>query len=266
MPVDPTEAALSKIHASFDRFQEAHWWIHGMELHYHEADLFRWHLSAFLKAIKESPLLLQQELQNHSGFPAWFKAQKERLQTDPLLRFLSKQRDYVVHRGMLKPGSRGTIGITEGRGIKLGISMPINPFEDSELAMTRYLYAAADRKGGDFLGILVSDDDSLPCVQREWRLAPFEEEVVNLAAKAWLNVGETVTSTVRWLGAEVPDLSLTCRHSSQRVQFKLFDRKKLKKQLQEIRKSRRATETGAVRRTSRAMATVKKPTTPQRER
>jgi hypothetical protein len=251
MTTDPTEAALNKIHASFDRFQEAHWWIHAMELHYHEADLFRWHLSAFLKAIKESPLLLRQELQNHPGFPTWFRAQKKKLQADPLLRFLSEQRDYVVHRGMLKPGSRGTIGITEGRGIKLGISMPINPLEDSELAMTRYLYAAADPKGRDFLGILVPDDDSLPCVQREWRLAPFQDEVVDLVAKAWITVGETVTTTVRWLGAEVPDLSLTCRHSSQRVQFKLFDRKKLKKQLREIRKSGRVTRTGTKRLTNK---------------
>lgn len=261
MAADPTEAALNRINASFDRFQEAHWWIHALELHYHEADLFRWHLNAFLKAIKEAPLLLQQELQNHPGFPAWFKPQKEKLQSDPLLKYLSKQRDYVVHRGMLKPGSRGTIGITEGRGIKLGISMPINPLEDSELAMTRYLHAAADRKGGDFLGILMLDEDSLPCVQREWRLAPFEGEVVGLAAKAWLTVGEVVTATVRWLGAEVPDLSLECRHSGQRVQFKLFDRKKLRKQLQEIRKANRAAAR-AKRLTARSRATGEKPPAP----
>ncbi len=125
MTTDLTDTALNKISASFDRFQEAHWWIHALELHYHDADLFRWHLNAFLKAIKETPLLLQKELQNQPGFPAWFKPQKNKLQGDQLLRFLSRQRDYVVHRGMLKPGSRGTIGITEGRGIKLGISMPI---------------------------------------------------------------------------------------------------------------------------------------------
>ncbi len=235
-----TEVVLTRISASFDRFQEAHWWVHALELHYHDADLFRWHLNAFLKAIKEAPLLLQQELQNHPGFPTWYRPQREKLQSDPLLKYLSKQRDYVVHRGMLKPGSRGTIGITEGRGIKLGFSMPINPLEDSELAMMRYLHAAAEKKGGDFLGILIPDEDSLPCVQREWRLTPIEGEIIGLAAKAWLTVGEVVTATVRWLGAEVPDLSLACRHSNQQVQFKLFDRKKLKKQLQEIRKVKRA--------------------------
>ncbi len=123
--------------------------------------------------------------------------------------------------------------------------------------MTRYLHAAAD--GRDFLGILMPDDDSLPCVQREWRLAPFKEEIVELTAKAWLTVGEVVTATVRWLGAEVPDLSLNCRHSSQRVHFKLFDRKKLKKQLREIRKMKRATRTPKKRLTARSSATGEKP-------
>jgi hypothetical protein len=238
MTTDQTQAALDKINASFDRFQEAHWWIHCLEERYHNADLFRWHLNAFLRALKEAPSMLQMELQNHPGFPAWFKGQREKLRSDPLLRFLSEKRDHVVHRGMLLPGSRGTIGITEGRGIKLGISMPINALEDSAHAMTRYLHAIAD--GSDFLGILTPDDDSVPCVQREWRLAPFEGEVVDLAAKAWLAVGEVVTATIRWFGAEVPDLALDCRHSSQRFQFKQFDRRELTKELREIRKVKKA--------------------------
>lgn len=233
-----------------------------LELRYHHADMFRWHLNAFLKALKEAIPLLQRELQNEPGFTAWFKPLKEKLRSDPLLSFLSKQRDHVVHRGMLKPGSRGTIGITEGRGIKLGISMPINPLEDSEYAMVRYLYAVADGDGRDFLGILTPDEDSLPCVQREWRLAPLEEEIVELAAKAWLAVGEAITATVRWLEAEVPDLSLNCRHSSQQVQFKLFDRKKLKEQLKEIRKKVRAKDRKRKRLTTRLKATGGKPPAP----
>lgn len=236
MTTDPTQLALEKIPASFDRFQEAHWWIHTLELRYHESDLFRWHLNAFLKALKETVPLLQKELQNIGGFSAWFRPQKEKVKADPLLKFLSEQRDYVVHQGMLTPGSRGIIGITEGRGIKLGITMPIDPREDSASAMSRYLFAMA-RGNSDFLGILIPDEDSVPCVQREWRLMPFEDEAVALAAKAWLTVGEVMTDTVRWLGGEVPNLSLNCRHSSQQVQIKSFDRQQLEKQLQEMREA-----------------------------
>ncbi len=47
--------ALDRIPASFDRFQEAHFWIHGLEQYYHLSSHFRWHLSAYLKALREFP-------------------------------------------------------------------------------------------------------------------------------------------------------------------------------------------------------------------
>ncbi len=34
---------------------------------------------------------------------------------------MAEQRDFIVHTGMLKLQSAGSIGITEGRGIKLGM-------------------------------------------------------------------------------------------------------------------------------------------------
>jgi hypothetical protein len=44
----------------------------------------------------------------------------------------------------------------------------------------------------DFLGVLVPDEDSMPCVRREWHLAEFDEELVDLCARAWLRIGETI--------------------------------------------------------------------------
>ena len=230
----PTHS-LSPIESALDRFQEAHFWIHMLEQYYHVADPFRWHLNAFLKSIKEVPDLLQMGLQNRDGFADWFRIERAKLSEDPLMRALSKQRDLVVHRGMLVPNSHGSLGITEGRGFKLGFTFPVHPLEDSEHAMTRYLHYVAREK--DFLGILLPDDDSLPCVHREWKIPPFEEEVVELAARAWLRTGETVNATVAWMGETPPLLSLDCLHSGQKVQFKLFDRKQLKAEFREIKKN-----------------------------
>jgi len=103
--------ALDRIPASFDRFQEAHFWIHGMETYYHLSSHFRWHFSVFLKALKEVPQLLQMELQNEPGFTAWFRDQRDLLNRDPLIAHLSRQRDIVVHRDMLIPNSRCSVGI-----------------------------------------------------------------------------------------------------------------------------------------------------------
>lgn len=97
---DALGRALDKISSAHDRFQEAHFWIHMLESYYHAADPFRWHLNAFLKALKEVPRLLEMSLQNEKGFKAWFKKHKEGLREDPLIQTLAKNRDLVVHRGI----------------------------------------------------------------------------------------------------------------------------------------------------------------------
>ena len=224
--------AYEKIGSALDRFQEAHFWIHMIEQYYHVADPFRWHLNVFLKALKEVPQLIQMELQNEKGFPAWFREHRDCLYADPLITALAKQRDLVVHRSMLVPDSHGFVGITEGRGMKLGLTFPVHPLEDSDHAMQRYLsYAKTHR---DFLGILIPDEDSLPCIQREWRLPEFDDEIVELCARAWLRMGETIDEVLRWQGADPPPLSLDCRHGTQKVQFKIFDRDKLVEQMKTI--------------------------------
>ena len=228
----------SDIDPALDRFSEAHWWIHTLEQHYHDADPFRWHFNAFLKSIKEVPHLLAMGLQNRSGFSDWFRPERDRLTSDPLMSYLATQRDFIVHRGMLVPSSHGSIGITEGRGFKLGLTFPVHPFEDSDNAMHRYLHHVLKHK--DFLQILMPDGDSLPCIHREWKLPNFDQELVELSSQAWLRTGETVNAVVSWLGAEPPELSLNCRHSNQQVQFKVFNRSTLNKQLRQMRKDAKA--------------------------
>ena len=134
-----SENPFQKLDAPLDRFQEAHFWIHMMEQYYHAAEPFRWHVNVFLKALKEVPDLLEMNLQNEPGYKTWFADYKAKLREDPLIAALAKNRDLVVHRGMLVPNSRGFLGITEGRGLKFGMSFPLHALEDSDAAMDRYL-------------------------------------------------------------------------------------------------------------------------------
>lgn len=224
--------ALENIDAAVDRFQEAHFWLHTMEEHYHAADPFRWSLNSFLRSLKEVPQLIQMKLQNKPGFSDWFQDRKLRLQGDPLLSILFKQRDILVHQAMLTVESHVFIGVTEGRGLKLGIKFPIHPLEDSDRAMETYLRHA--KANGDVLGILSPDEDSVPCVEREWRIPQLEDEIVDVCALAWLRMGETVREVLEWQGASVPPLSLDCRHSSQQVRFRLYDRDELRKRLEVV--------------------------------
>ena len=205
-----------------------------MEERYHSADPFRWHLNAFLKALKEVPQIVQMELQNLDGFPKWYTPIRDTLANDQLIAYLGKSRDNIVHKGMLIPNTRASLGVTEGRGMKLGLSFPLDPLEDSDAAMKRYLAIAAS--GSDFLGILIEDEDSRPCVYRRWALEGFEPELVDLCAQAWLQTGQLLDAVLRWLGEEdVPSLSLGCRHGTQAVRYKTFNRALLIEQFSEIK-------------------------------
>lgn len=217
-----------KLNSTLDRYQEAHLWLHMMEIEYHNADPFRWYLNVFLKALNEVPNLIAMELQNHPGFPKWFRHHRQRLGSDPLIHALSKGRDRVVHKKMLIPKSRAAVGITEGRGMKLGFGMNINPLQDSDHGMHCYLAA------GDFFDILMPDEDSLPCVQREWRLPDFDEELIDLCSRAWERVGVTLADVLKWLGEDIPPLILSCRRSHQAVRFKTYNRATLRKWLTEM--------------------------------
>ena len=88
--------------------------------------------------------------------------------------------------------------------------------------------------GEDLCGVLVPDEFALPCVERVWRLEPFEEDVVDLAASAWLRMGETLKLVSSWLGAEGDEISLDCLHASEQVQVKLYRRELLQEWFDEM--------------------------------
>jgi hypothetical protein len=216
---------IEQVRPALDRFRESHFYLHEMERYYHYADQFRWSLNSFLRSLKEVPQLLQMSLQSEQGFSVWYRPHREALRSDPLISALSDARDFVVHRGALVPKSRAYLGVTEGRGLKIGVTFGVDPFEDSDLAMKRYVESIP--KLGDGLEILRPDEESLPCIERDWRLLEFDEELVELAVTAWRKVGALVSLVLAWLELEPLDLALSCRHSPQRVRIKIYDRESL---------------------------------------
>jgi hypothetical protein len=117
---------LKSLESSLDRLEEAAWFIRLMEENYHRADKFRWSLNSFLRTLKEVIQIVTMEVQQNKAVSAWFKDEQELLNNEPLIAFLFKQRDIVVHKAMLKPASKGSVGYTRGRGLKIGLGMPID--------------------------------------------------------------------------------------------------------------------------------------------
>jgi len=213
------------LHACLDRLKESHWFIHQMEEHYHSADRFRYSLNAYLRSLKEIRPMLQQGMQSIDGFKNWFSAHSESLKTDPLLSVLAKKRDYLVHHGMLDAKSKGGLGAARGKKLKFAMNWDVHPTEDSDDAMKGF--ACVMMGMGDPFRFF-SDDDTQPCIERQWILTDVSDEnILDVAWRAWLTVAKIVSEACVWRGGEALDLSLKCRRDSNLVKVKRYDREEM---------------------------------------
>ncbi len=229
----PNRSVFTSLSSSFDRMDEAAWFIRLMEENYHSADKFRWALSSFLRTLKEIMQLVSMEVQGNQELTKLVSDKKAELSKDPLIGFLYKQRDNVVHKSMLKPASSGSVGFTCGRGMKLALGLPIDPLSDSEEAIKRYIYQAA--KDTDFLGILYTEEDGggeYTCVQRQWKLSNFpDNEITELAASAWEKVTQAFFDVAEKMGAQLIKPTFKLCNPNQ-VQFEVYSPGWVKEQLE----------------------------------
>jgi hypothetical protein len=213
----------SSVEASLDRWLEVHWHIHQIEQHYHNPEAFRFSFNSFIRSAREVPGIIQMELQNHQDYREKIKPIVDGLLEDPLFKTVRDCRDFLVHRGMLKTLSKGIVGTTEGRGIKLAFRFDIDPFESSVAAYERFKEMC--RAEPEIRQLMGPDCDSWPCVYREWKIADFNEELLEVAVNTWKAIGKALTDIVEHLGAEPLDLSLRCRHDPERVKMKEFSQR-----------------------------------------
>ena len=107
--------------------------------------------------------------------------------------------------------------------LSLASECRIDPLEDSEVAILKYIWFAA--KDVDFMGILYTEEDGsgeYTCVERVWRLDAFpEREVTELAVEAWGKVASLVRRCSRKTRAAVSAPSFQLRNAN-RVRIKIF--------------------------------------------
>ena len=211
----------SHIESALDRWSECHWHIHQMEANYHTPDLFRYSLNSFIRAVKEIPQILKMELQNHSQYRKDFKPMIDSLRSNELIALLHKKRDFIVHQGMMDILSKGSVGTTEGRGIKISIGFQVAPYETTGEAYERF--KALCKKEKTIRGLAGPDCDSWPMIRREWRIQEFpDKELLELSIDAWRLMGNVLSQIVVLLGGEVLDLSMSCRHDPEKVKTMEF--------------------------------------------
>jgi len=190
-----------KIDSALDRWQESHWHLHQVEKNYHDADAFRYSMNSFIRSLREVPDLISIALQNTSGFTKWHRPIKETLEKeDPLFRIIIKHRDFIVHRAALVPGSHAHIATIRGWLVKMALPFDIDPFEDSDSAVERFLERA--RRVPELIQLLAPDEIQLLSVIREWKITGIDDEVITAFRNAWIRVGEYLSDVVVFLGGQ----------------------------------------------------------------
>jgi hypothetical protein len=195
-----------------------------MELHFHDPEPFRYSLNSFLRATKEVPIILHANLQHHARVREQIATDFEKLSQNALFSILKKRRDFLVHHGMLEPKSKGSVGTTEGRRIKIAIPFPVAPDESSDEAYERY--KALCRMNKVWRELSGPDCDSAPAIWRTWLIPQFpERDLLEVAFEAWLLTGKLLSATVIACGGPPLDLAMSCRHDPQDIQIKRFSQR-----------------------------------------
>lgn len=186
-----------------DRYQEAHYFLSRMMDTYHRPNEFRWNLNAFIQALRNVTFVIQKLLAHETGFEEWYSEQQEMMKQDDLLRKFLEGRNIVVKQRNLDMESKAEIGIFRYRETKLGISVPVPTWVDSEKLLT---------ERAPLLGLLDPHHMAIGeeyGVKREW-IAPElgDKNVLSLCDEAWVRIADVLFAAHEFIGRESskPDL------------------------------------------------------------
>jgi hypothetical protein len=127
------DCASVPLPAAADKLHEAMYFYTKMMETYHEPEIFRFNLNAFIQSQRSIEDILATEMSDKhvSHRRHWLKKARERLEANTLLGKFRNLRNFVVHQGMLRAKSRAFVGIFKYRKRKLGFAFEVDPFTDS---------------------------------------------------------------------------------------------------------------------------------------
>lgn len=184
---------------SHDRFEEAHYFLHRMEIEYHRPALFRFHLNAYVSALRAVHEMLRKELERN-GHAAWWKIRSIEFREDDVLARFARGRNVALHQRAILEGSRVQLGLFRGHKLKLTIGMETQTDEPSEDLLTRM----APR----LVGFLIDEDhvalgEQLG-VQRTYfvRELSEDEDVLRASRRALARTTRALSEAHKRMGAE----------------------------------------------------------------
>lgn len=121
---------------SHDRFNEAHYYLHQIEQHYHNPQTFRYSVNAYIAALRAVHELLAKELERNGEIRWWKDRRKEFVDDDVLSKF-ARGRNIALHQRPLVRDSQVSIGLFRGRRLKLAMQLNVKTDEPSQSLLER---------------------------------------------------------------------------------------------------------------------------------
>ena len=197
-----------------------------MEDTYHRADAFRWSLNAFITTLIAVPDLVQK-----ASDEAQIKTSEivSAIKNEQLFKSLKEYRDDIVHHHGLIIGSKGSIALSDSKKLRFAFRAPIDHSVDSKEAILAYI------RSGDFLQIMMPDEDNYPAIWREWKSDKFDDDMLLVCRSSLLMLSDFMHKALKLL---LPDydktdnvFSLDCCKPIESIQIKGCNRDDLMKSL-----------------------------------
>lgn len=171
---------------SHDRFEQSHYHLSQMITHYHEPDLFRCYLNAFLPLFHSVTELLEKEIQKKVKGINWWDDHKKCITEDDLLNKFRLERNKIIHKRDIMLKSTATIGIFSDKKMKRAIEMDI----PVHLSSVKLLEEHKDKIFKLFGGEDHSEPGEEAGIKRKWVVEKLgNEEVVSLCDSARSKMG-----------------------------------------------------------------------------
>ncbi len=160
--------------------------------------------------------------QNYEGFPAWHKPVRRTLELeDHLFSQIIRHRRHIVHKSMLKPGSKAFVASIRGYTIKMQFGFYVDPFEDSDLAIQRFLKIS--EKDPILMQVLALDEVQVLALIREWHIEGFDEEIIESFRNTWVRVNSYLSEVLVFIGGErFPEGWPDCFKDSRDYRYKKY--------------------------------------------
>lgn len=126
-PVEDSECPLPMSH---DRAIEASHFLSRMEHDYHNPQLFRFNLNAYLSSLRAVTEILIKETERLGKGPEWKRA-RQAFQDDTVLARFTDARNKALHQKAIYDGSQVDAGMFRGRKLKLAFQIRVSHDEES---------------------------------------------------------------------------------------------------------------------------------------